>query len=119
MLAVVLFCLMVIKVLVKNQHFQNSAKYKTTNLSIKTKSATNIEEYMGGGGWIEWFLWCILSYLFQNELPPPQAIQPVMSIHVRRLKFETKTCVVSIPTNFIFLKGLRRRHQNEHEFVTF
>jgi hypothetical protein len=50
MLAVVLFCLMVIKVLVKNQHFQNSAKYKTTNLSIKTKSATNIEEYMGGGG---------------------------------------------------------------------
>jgi hypothetical protein len=48
MLAVVLFCLMVIKVLVKNQHFQNSAKYKTTNLSIKTKCATNIEEYMGG-----------------------------------------------------------------------
>jgi hypothetical protein len=27
-------------------------------------------------------------------LPPPQAIQPVMSMPVRRLKFETKACVV-------------------------
>jgi hypothetical protein len=38
-----------------------------------------------------------ITITVSNTLPPPQAIQPVMSMPVRRLKFETKACVAVRP----------------------
>jgi hypothetical protein len=37
------------------------------------------------------------SEILRQKLPPPQAIQPVMSMPVRRLKFEMKACVAVRP----------------------